>query len=369
MLTLIQNVGLKNYLKSNNKKHLLITGDKGAGKTTFVNSLMHENAQGLKTYAVWGRAKTPDRIMLKHLKSGAETICALPYSGRMKIVQEAFSRAANTVFKAALQSEDELVFIDEIGYIESEHTEYCNALFELFKQKHVIAVLKKEYCFLHSALSKRDDVLILNLNEFEKDIKTHKLGCIIQASGFSRRFEGANKLLTPFKGKLLIEHILTNLPKSSFDKILVVCRSEQISAIAKEHGFSALVHNKPLHSDTVKLGLAKMQDMSAVMFCVGDQPLCKSESYAKLASLSAQNPSNIIRLYNGETPHSPVVFPKSLFAQLMQLQGDVGGTPVIKNNTNLIIKVQCTHSSEVLDIDNLQQLAKLEALDNKGDRE
>ncbi len=358
----MQSVGLKNYLSANNKKHLMITGDKGKGKTTFINSLMHKNAQGIITYAVWGGAKTPEYIMLKNLQGEHAKICALPHEGRMKMVCEVFSEAASSILKSAQSNSGNFVFIDEIGYIESEHKEYCNALLEIFSKKQVVCTLKKEHSFLSDALLKRDDVLLLNLNEFEKDIKPqHKVGCIIQASGFSRRFQGTDKLLTPFKGKPLIEHILTNLPKSSFDEILVVCRSEQIKTIAKAHGFKVLLHNKPLHSDTVKLGTSQMFNMSAVMFCVGDQPLCKSESYARLTNSSAQNPENIIRLYNGTTPHSPVIFPKSLFAQLMQLQGDVGGTPVVKNNENLILKVQCEHKSEVMDIDTLQQLTALES--------
>ncbi len=360
----IQTQGLTSFLKNENKKHLIITGKKGVGKTTFIKSIMPQNAKGLITYAVWGKAKTPDCIMAKKLGSSTAKICAIPHGTRMKINADAFNDMAKHLYEIK-NSDEKFVFIDEIGYIESEHENYCNAIKQLFENKNIVAVLKKEKTSLQTQILQRSDIFLLDLDDYIQDIseeKTHKLGCVIQASGHSRRFNGENKLLHILDGKMVIEYIFERLPRQSFSKILVVTRSEEIKEIAKAYNLNCVLHAKPLHSDTVKIGLEQMKNTDACMFCVADQPLCKKESYEKLAQKSSEHPENIVRLYYNDTPASPVIFPKHLYAQLMELQGETGGTPVVKNNASLIIKLHCEDEYEVYDIDSKEDFKELNSV-------
>ncbi len=358
-MTSIHKLGLENYLNKTGKNHIVITGEKGMGKSTFINSLMQKNSQGVQTYAVWGNKATPDCIMMKIIDSHKEIICATPYNGRMKIVKSAFDYLANDYFKHVLLRKNNFVFIDEIGYIESGHKAYCDALLKLFDKKSIIAVVKKEDNFLYNAIMNRDDIEIIDLCEYEKDlIKKHKLGCVVQASGFSKRFGETNKLMADFNGKPLIEHTFINLPRHCFDEILIITRSEEIKALAEKHNLNCVFHNMPLHSDTVKIAIREMQNTDACMFCVADQPFCKMQTYEKLSSAFIKKPNNLIRLFYKDIPSSPVIFPKSLYKELSQLEGETGGTPVVKNNMDLLLKVQCEDELEIVDIDTLQTLQK-----------
>ncbi len=186
-----------------------------------------------------------------------------------------------------------------------------------------------------------------------------KLGCVVMASGFSRRF-GSNKLLTPFRGRPLLEHTLDALPLPLFDRVVVVTRWPGVEALCAQKGLPCLTHDLPCLSDTIRLGLSRMEGMEGCLFAVGDQPLCSQESLSRLIAAFEACPQRPARLCWQGRPGNPVIFPSALFPALRALTGERGGGSVLPSQVTL---VEVAHPSELADGDTSAALARLE----KGD--
>lgn len=179
-----------------------------------------------------------------------------------------------------------------------------------------------------------------------------KLGCILMASGKSRRFK-QNKLLSVFNNKPIIEYIFSELPLEIFYKTVVVTAFPEICDLATSYGISSVFnpHSDLGASHTVKLGLDSIGDADGYMFCVCDQPLCSKDSFKNLHKHFIEKPSAIIALGYENKRGNPVIFPKSLFEELYNLKGDIGGRAVVSSHLNILEVIEATSSRELLDID------------------
>ena len=190
-----------------------------------------------------------------------------------------------------------------------------------------------------------------------------RMACVVMASGDARRF-GSNKLLAPFAGSTVLEHTLSALPDGLLD-VHVVTRSAEVAELAERRGAKAVLHGGPLQSDTVRVGLTAAGDASACMFVPGDQPLLSEESVRSLALASARNPEAIVRLAYDGMPGSPVIWPSDCFSALASLEGDVGGSELLRSRTDLaerVIMVEAARARELADIDTPADLEHLERM-------
>lgn len=185
-----------------------------------------------------------------------------------------------------------------------------------------------------------------------------KLGCVVMASGLSRRFGEENKLLAPFLGRPLLLHTLEQLPREGLDRIVVVTRWPRVAQLCEPLNLPCQVHQLPDLSDTIRLGLAHMGEMDGCLFLVGDQPLCSRESLLRLTGAFLSRPDTPARLAFQGRPGNPVLFPRSLFPALAALKGDRGGGSILPPAVTL---VEALHPDELADADSPQELARLAA--------
>lgn len=192
-----------------------------------------------------------------------------------------------------------------------------------------------------------------------------KLGCVIMASGMSRRF-GSNKLLCDFHGAPMMVRILRSIRKAPIQFPVVVTRHPEVVALCKAEGIPVVLHDLPLRSDTVRIGMEYLldicPDLDGVLFTASDQPLLKGESIAALCRSFQAAPQYIHRLGFGSTVGNPVVFPAYTFQELQQLPPDKGGGAVIKKHPDLVKTTEASSQFELVDADTpdtLQALARL----------
>ena len=77
------------------------------------------------------------------------------------------------------------------------------------------------------------------------------VGCVIMASGRAVRF-GSNKLLADFGGAPLILRALDAAETPALAARVVVTRSPEVAAIAREAGVKTILHSLPGRNDTVR---------------------------------------------------------------------------------------------------------------------
>ena len=189
-----------------------------------------------------------------------------------------------------------------------------------------------------------------------------KIGCVIMASGMARRF-GSNKLLHDFQGEPVMNRILRTISAAPLAAKVVVTRHPEIEAMCQAQDIPVVLHDMPLQSDTVALGvtaLLKMcPDMSGCMFAASDQPCLSADSVTALCDAFQQEPKLIFRMSWQGIAGNPVVFPKFTFQELLHLPPDKGGGAVIKKHPELVRTVEVGSEQELVDVDTPEILADL----------
>jgi len=185
-----------------------------------------------------------------------------------------------------------------------------------------------------------------------------KIGCIVMAAGNSVRF-GSNKLLFEIDGHSMIQRTFSAIPTSLLHGVTVVTQYDEVAKLADEYGFQSV---KNLHpewgiSHTISLGIHSMPWADAAVFLVADQPLLKKRSVSALISAYLSQPDRIVALsYHGKRGN-PCLFPAEFFPELLALQGDIGGSTVIRAHTNRLLLVEAD-DCELQDVDTPQQLLR-----------
>lgn len=182
---------------------------------------------------------------------------------------------------------------------------------------------------------------------------------IILASGFSRRM-GENKLLMKIGNEVILERVIREIKKSDISNIILVAREENVIKLGIKEEIQVVKNDFAIHgqSQSIKLGLTKVDSSKNFMFFCGDQPFIDSDSINKLIYSSLNHKDNIIIPRVKDKTGSPIIFPKLLKCELEALEGDVGGREVIKNNKNKVKYIDIENFLFLQDIDTMADYNK-----------
>ena len=257
-----------------------------------------------------------------------------------------------STLERCMDADDEWVSVDEIGFLEQNCVPFQTAIRRLFEHKRVAAVLRKQDLPFLNEIRNRNDVFLVDL-----DRPFGNSGCVIMASGLSKRF-GSNKLMADFLGKPLIARIL-DATEGLFAKRVVVTRHESVSDFCKSQGISVVLHDLPHRSDTVRLGLEAIGAVERCMFCPGDQPLLTKDTITSLLLCAVNQPESIWRPCCDSTPGTPVLFPRWAFGELCALPVGKGGGVVIKQHPEKCEMQIISEPLELMDADTPEILEQL----------
>ena len=190
-----------------------------------------------------------------------------------------------------------------------------------------------------------------------------RIGCIVMASGASRRF-GSNKLMAELDGKPLIRHVIETAQAAGLDPIVASVDDAfhaPVVSLCQQLG--------TLQSDTVRCGMqeadvdaAAGKPWSGAVFLQGDQPLLRPASLRALLASFEAAPDKVSRLAWHKTPGSPVVFPAVLFDALRKVKGDTGGSGVFALHPEYqasAVLVEAACAEELMDVDTPAELERL----------
>lgn len=343
--------------QNSGKRHLLLTGSRGTGKSVLYRFLGTVCLSG--RIAGFESACSPerDRVYLTDPVNGRRAIIGrrVERDGKagMETVPEGFLQEGMTLLEAVMDSPFEWAGIDEIGFLETSVPEYCEQLLRLMEKKRLLAVVRKQELPFLQALLGRKDAFVVDLDE-----PFGKMGCVIMASGLGKRF-GGNKLLADFAGASLLERVL-QATEGVFAKRVVVTRSEEVENFCRERGVEVIRHTLPYRSDTVRLGIQSMgQEITHCMFVPGDQPLLRRETVQTLALTAGRDTYHIYRLRFGESVGAPVIFPKGLFEELERLPEGKGGGYLADKYPEHVRYVGASCGEELEDVDTREDLERL----------
>lgn len=184
-------------------------------------------------------------------------------------------------------------------------------------------------------------------------------GCIIMASGLGTRF-GSNKLMASLDGAPLIANVIRACD-GLFAKRVAVTRHEDVAKLCRSLGMEAVMHDEPLRSDTVRLGMQAMDGCDTVTFIQADQPFISANTLAALLRGAEAHPEFIWRVGFQGTQGAPVLFPAWAFDELRALPPGKGGGFVAKAHAQRVRCVEAASEWELFDVDTVQDLEALQA--------
>ena len=192
-----------------------------------------------------------------------------------------------------------------------------------------------------------------------------KISAVIMASGKSERM-GENKLLLKYRGTTFIENILEKVINEKFYEIAVVVSDGKVKKKCQdfiekfneinnsgtaERNIYIVENREPEkgQSESIKLGLKILKKCSGYMFFSGDQPLLSTDTIKKMRKNFKEGTITVPE-YNGKKG-LPTIFGENFKDELLELEGDTGGKPVIKSNKEKIRIVKIENPDEGKDID------------------
>lgn len=179
-----------------------------------------------------------------------------------------------------------------------------------------------------------------------------RVGCVLMAAGFGRRF-GGNKLLIQTNGTPLYERAMEVLAPVPFARRVVVSRYPDVLRAGLFRGFAPIWNAAAGEgiAATVRLGAAALEGLDGALFAVCDQPLLTTESILRLLQSFVQSPTDIHALSWRGQRGNPVLFPASCFSELRALTGDRGGGKVAARHPEQVVLVEAASPQELWDID------------------
>ncbi|MFS2150721.1 NTP transferase domain-containing protein [Rhizobium sp. Rhizsp42] len=191
------------------------------------------------------------------------------------------------------------------------------------------------------------------------------VAAVLLAAGTSSRMGdvGKHKLLATFDGVPLVRRSALAALHSNVARLHVVtgCRSDEIER-ALEGLELELVHN-PLFADGISsslgCGIARAidEDPDGVLVLLADMPnVTSSDICLLIRSFNDAGGSAVVRASAQGKRGNPVIIPRSLFSEVLALQGDVGARHVIENTGHDIVDVEIG-AAALLDVDTPEALA------------
>jgi molybdenum cofactor cytidylyltransferase len=194
---------------------------------------------------------------------------------------------------------------------------------------------------------------------------TRVAGAIL-AAGASRRL-GTPKQLLRLAGRPVLAHVLDAVAGTSLDPLLVIL-GHAAREIQERVDFStASVLVNPAfgegQSASVKTAVRALpDDVDAVVFLLGDQPLVDPKVIELLLAAYRNQPSAIVQPRYHEGRGNPVLIARPLFPELLKLIGDTGARPLLNQYPDQISLVDVPEFHRPEDLDTWEDYERLRAL-------
>ncbi len=194
-----------------------------------------------------------------------------------------------------------------------------------------------------------------------------KIEGIILAAGLSTRM-GAPKLTIEIKGVPIIRHVVNAVLASELHRVILVHGpsdsrvKEAVGSLEDDRRLQLVVNPLPQAgmSSSMRKGMESLSSEAAgVMILLGDQPgITGNVINGLLAAFLEERIKIVVPVVLGRRT-TPVIFPASLFPELMKETGDIGGRNVLKRHADLIVELEMGQDYDDADLDTPEDLDKI----------
>jgi molybdenum cofactor cytidylyltransferase len=214
------------------------------------------------------------------------------------------------------------------------------------------------------AFGEESGMKFANANQLDR--KSGGLAAIILAAGKSTRMGEAKQLLRLGESTVLGQTI-ANVRRAAVDEVVLVLGSSadsirrQLPASLLE-GIKVVVN--PAYAQgmasSLRAGLTALDPLvDAALIVLADQPFVRPETLNQLGREHRRSKAQIvIPSYQG-VRGNPVLLDRSVFAEIMALEGDIGCRAIFGSHTERTVKLEVEDEGILLDIDNQEDYERL----------
>lgn len=187
---------------------------------------------------------------------------------------------------------------------------------------------------------------------------------VVLASGMSRRFGAANKLLMPIEGEPMVRRTVRAYVEAGLQPVIVVVgyEAERVAGALAELPVQ-IVHNPEFaqgQSRALRRGVAALpSEVGAAVIGVADQPFLTLDVLQALIHRYRVTPAVVVASRYAGQRGNPVLFARDVFAELGQVEGDRGGRAVLQAHESEIAWADFGDARLALDIDTLDEYGEM----------
>lgn len=199
------------------------------------------------------------------------------------------------------------------------------------------------------------------------------IGAVILAAGMSTRM-GEPKQLLHLGEKTLLEEVLASVEGAHMDQIVLVLgfAADAVQPHIKTANLKIVVNREYSQgmATSLRTGLAALDhEIAAALIVLADQPLVRSTTLNRIIDEYRTSQAQIvIPLYRGFRGN-PVLLDRSVFPEVMALEGDIGCRAIFGAHVGGIAKVEVDDIGILVDIDSHDDLRSLRQFRESGQNE
>ena len=194
---------------------------------------------------------------------------------------------------------------------------------------------------------------------------TH-VSAVILAAGTSARM-GRPKQLLPLGGTTVLARAIENVRAAGLVEIVLVLGASA-EAIRRQlpqsvlDGLKVVVNQAYAQgmASSLREGLSALDPQSAAaLIILGDQPLVRPQTLHQIIAGYHRSGAQIVIPSHQGKRGNPVLLNRSVFPEVMALEGDTGCRAIFANHLDAILKVEVEDPGILLDIDNQDDYDRL----------
>jgi len=212
------------------------------------------------------------------------------------------------------------------------------------------------------------------MGDYTSNLMSDRVEGIILAAGMSSRM-GRPKLLIEIDGEPIILKVTAAAAESGLDRVTLVIgpgREDLITVLKRSRVTrdpSIIINPRPEQgmSSSMRLGISSINPLArGSMILLGDQPRITPGIIDSLLRIFLQQKDKIVVPTVRSRRTTPVIFPASLFPELMRVTGDQGGRELLKHHSDQVVEIEMGDDYDDSDVDSPEDLERIK---NKHRRE
>lgn len=185
-----------------------------------------------------------------------------------------------------------------------------------------------------------------------------KIAGLILAAGGSSRMGDENKLMMPFQGKPMLNHVVNASLNSNLTQTFVVVghQSSEIKNLVQSDDIQC-VENEQWETgmaSSIVAGISQLKQFDGFLILLGDMPLVTPELINEIIVHGSAD-KIVIPIKDG-LHGNPVFFGSKFRDELLTLYGDSGAKKVIQDNLSSMIKIEIQSNTIFKDYDTKESL-------------